>query len=329
MYRDVHIDSKDVALRNLDERISYLSGARGIDVWRWVRTLSVDQHQNYKKIMTLLTKTVNLIELDIRTIVSLAEVLATLRQCCPSLRSLKVWVNIDSHEALNQVGLFQDIKRLNITILPYLTGEMDPLTDVPSWNMPAVTRFRWEGPWTTSVHETVFVSRCRFPRLTHLEIQLAKVHADLEGIPHICRLLDAHWNITFLSILVKDGDHPSFVPFVRARTFQLFCASRCPPPTIVPLLRPEVKTLVLVFSFFTWEHGKHALSTTLWELLGQFAAQGDTPPTLEAIRLSVKEEKGKLKLVAGKDFLSALRSQALALNARGIRIFVDDDQICI
>jgi hypothetical protein len=333
MYRHVHIRNP-VALRNLDERISNIFKARGLDAWRWVRTLFVDLNQDRNKIITVLTRTVNLIEADIQTLAS-AELLVTLRERCPSLRLLKVLVDPDSREEMMQMGFFEHVKHLGIMTLRRTSNQkqpMDPSTDVLPWNMPAVTHFVWHDRVFKPLHETAFLSRCRFPHLTHLDIQLACRHAALDGIPHLCRLLDAHRNLRSLRMLVKAEWHLTIVPFVRARNLRIRCGYRCPPPALVPLLRPEVKTLELEFTRFIWERCEREITVSLCDLLTQFTAENDTRPTLEAIRLSAGDVVGKPKPrdpEDGKFLLCTLRSHVLALNARGIRIFVDDNQICI
>jgi hypothetical protein len=170
------------------------------------------------------------------------------------------------------------------------------------------------------------MSRCRFPHLTHLDIHIANPAADHDGMPHICRFVDAHRDIRSLRIDLRDDWYASIVPFVRAPTLRIRCgpSRHCPPPAFVPLLRPEVKTLELEFSSLTWEHTKHALT---WELLKQFAAEGDTLPTLETIRLSATDMDGKLKPTTDEKFLCTLRSHVFTLNERGIRVFVDDIQM--
>jgi hypothetical protein len=339
MYRNVHIDRNSMTLWGLDMRVSHLSDARGINIWRWVWSLYVDEDQSSdNEIMTLLTKTVftktvnlRLIELNILTPVR-SEHLVTLRQCCPSLRSLRIRFNPGSYGAMAQVGLFEHVQRLNIaTARPISRSQkpMEPLTDVPSWNMPAVTRFSWfdhRSPIKLS-HEAEFMSRCRFPRLTHLDIMLGNRYASLEAMRHICGLLDAHRNIRTLGIMVRDDWYPTIVPFVRAPILQITCNSRCPPRAFVPLLRPEVKTLELKLSSSTWDHEERELPTSLWELLAQFEAEDGTLPTLETIRLSANDVDGKPKPTAEEKFLHTLRFHVPALNARGIRLFVDDDQI--
>jgi hypothetical protein len=51
-------------------------------------------------------------------------------------------------------------------------------------------------------------------------------------------------------------------------------------------------------------------------------------PTLETIRLMATDLEGKPKLAkAEEEFLCILRRHALTLNARCIRVFVDDIQI--
>jgi hypothetical protein len=144
MYRHVHIRSP-VAQRSLDERISRLSEARGIDIRRWVNTLFADADQDCQTIMTLPTRTVNLIKVNIHTPVT-SELFVTLRQSCPSLRSLEITVDTETHEAMAQVGLFVQIKHLDITTVRRISTwnqPMNPLRAVPSWNMPAVTSFCW------------------------------------------------------------------------------------------------------------------------------------------------------------------------------------------
>jgi hypothetical protein len=248
------------------------------------------------------------------------------------LRSLNVWVETESHGAMAQVGLFEHVKKLRI--VPCQSASLvDPLTDEPSWNMPAVTHLWWHDSWNELIHGARFISRCRFPRLTHLDVEKFDPRGGFEGTPHICYFLDAHRSITYLRLWVRDEWQPvSIVPFVRARNLQICCFPRCPPRAFVPLLRPEVKTLGLEFNRSIWKHLGHESKTSLWELLRQFATEDDTPPTLETIRLLANDVDGP---GPGNDslreerFLRTLRSHVLRLNARGIRIFVHDDQICV
>jgi hypothetical protein len=176
MYRHVHIRSPATS-RSVDEawRISDLSAVRGIDIWRWVQTLSADFLQSSDKIMTIITKAVNLVEVNILTFASL-ELLVTLRRCCPSLRSLKIRVDPESHEVMAQVGLFEHVKQLGILSCrseSYAMRSIGPSTNVPSWNMLAVTHFYWQNPSAEASHEfAFFMSRCRFTRLIHLDIRL-------------------------------------------------------------------------------------------------------------------------------------------------------------
>jgi hypothetical protein len=80
MYRHVHTLGS-FPLRSLDEKISDLSKARGIDIWRWVQTFVAEGYYSSKDIKTLLTRTVNVVEIDISIVVS-SKFLVTLRQCC-------------------------------------------------------------------------------------------------------------------------------------------------------------------------------------------------------------------------------------------------------
>jgi hypothetical protein len=223
MYRHVHIRSP-VAQRSLDERISSLSEARGMNIWRWVDTLFVDADQDIQNIMVLPMRTVNLINVNIYTPVS-PELLVVLRESCPLLRSLEISVDTETHEAMAHVGLFQQIKHLGITTLRPISiwnRSIDPLKALPSWNMPAVTSFWWGDLWTKPAHEAAFMSRCRFPHLTHLDILLANHAADHDGIPHVCRLLDAHRDIRSLRIEVRDTWYASIV---RTPTYVIRCLS--------------------------------------------------------------------------------------------------------
>jgi hypothetical protein len=175
------------------------------------------------------------------------------------------------------------------------------------------------------------VSRCRFPHLEHLDIELANLYEDPEGMPHICRFLEAHGNIRSLRILrASSEEHMSIIPFVRAQTLHIGCRPRCPPQSWTPLLRPEVKTLELGFSSFSSEREQLALKVTLWALLTQFAAEEDTHSTLEEIHLRSTRsyDDDGLTLTTVKGFLSTLRSHILPLKAHGIRVFVDDREIC-
>jgi hypothetical protein len=322
----------------LDERISHLSKARGIDIWRWVWTVSVDQGQSSKRLMTLLTKTVNLIELEARISAS-PELLVTVRQHYPSLRSLKVLVNTDSHEAMAQVGLFEHVKHLDIRTRrsnpsrKQPTDPLDPFTDAQSWNMPTVTHFRWQDLFSSHFpHDAIFVSRCRFPHLQHLDLEIEHPHADLDGMPHICRLLDAHRNITSLRLLLKEEGHLNIIPFVRARNLWVTFRSnfRCTPRAVVPLLRPEVKNLEFEFKKYMWESSEQALTIMLLELLAQFAAEHSALSTLEKIRLrSSAGPTGSYDLAptTKEGFLRTLGSHILPLKAHGIRVFVEDCEI--
>jgi hypothetical protein len=327
MYRhvDIHIS---LTIRSIDEGISNLSQARGVDVWRWMRTFFVDIHQSSNELIPIFMRTVNLIEVDIHTRVS-SEVLVTLRQCCPSLRSLKVWIDTKSHGAMAQVGLFKHIQQLCIVTAPSVfnwTQSMDPMADVPPWNMPAVTHLCWQDPWGEQPHEASFISRCRFPHLTHLEIQLPNANIN----PHICHFLDVHRNMRSLRILGNDEWHLTIVPFSRARDLEIYCGHRpCPPRAFVRLLRPEVKTLKLELSSFYWESHGHALMTSLQELLTQFAAENDTPSTLDKIYLHVPESPALTPTTKNGLDLGALRSHIPPLNACGIRVFVGDCEICV
>jgi hypothetical protein len=336
MYRHVHIRNPKAA-RMLSERIFHLSITRNTDVWRWVWTFYEQWHETFgewhtssEATMPLLARAVNLIEIDLRTPVS-SELLVTLRQCCPSLRSLKIRVYPELHGAMAQVGLFEHVKHLNIMTIrtrSHWNLPMDPLTDVPSWNMPAVTRFCWEDHYTKFALEASFMSRWRFPRLTHLDIEFNYPYTDSEGTPHICHFLDVHRSIRSFRIHARKEWYLSILPFVRARDLQIFCVYSCPPRALVSLLRPEVRTLGLEFDSFVWKHVVNDLTVSLWELLMQFAAEDDRLPTLETIRLSTSDIEGEHQPISDEGFLCTLRSHALTLNARGIRIFVDDDQIC-
>jgi hypothetical protein len=327
MYRHVHIYDQE-NLRSLDERISGLSKARGINIWRWVRTLFTDRLDS-KKTMTIITRTVNLIEVNLETFVS-SQLLVTLRQCCPSLLSLRILHSAKLHETMAQVGLFDHVKHLTIVnpiVEPSRRRPMDPLllTGVPSWNMPAVTHFSWHDRLWLPLHEATFVSRCRFPHLQHLDICFARPDASLESVPHICRFLDAHRNITSLRMLVRNAKlHLSIVPFVRAQNLQLRGRPRCP---WVSLLRSEVKTLEVNLGNYHTE-----LDGDLWALLSQFAAEGETLPTLEKIHLHPEapgdDDDEDLALTAKEEFLRKLRSSyILPLNTRGIRVFLDDREM--
>jgi hypothetical protein len=326
MYRHVHI-RKSTNLESVNERISNLSKARGINIWRWVRTFFVDSYPDFDKITTMLTKTVDLIEVYIHTPIR-SEVLVTLRQCCPSLRSLKIWVDPESHEAMAQVGLFEHVQQMHIVTYRSETNRrqsMDPLADLPPWNMPAVTYFFWMDPWNKLPHEANFISRCRFPHLTHLDIPLASPNA----YPHMCRFLDAHRNIRSLTIQVSDEGHLNIVPFVRARNLEIYCVSRCPPRAFVSLLRPEVKTLELEFSSATWKDYNHELTTSLWDLLTQFAVEDDKLLTLEKIYLHTPEHHDLAPTTQNGLDLNTLRSHILPLKGRGVRVFVNNREICV
>jgi hypothetical protein len=166
MYRHVHIRDPSTTLRSIDEaqRISDLSTVRGIDIWRWVRSFFADFYQSSDKITTIIMKAVNLIEVDIQTFAS-SELLVTLRRSCPSLRSLKIRVDPESHEVMAQVGLFEHIKQLGIVTCrseSNLRRPMDPLTVMPSWNMPLVTHFFWhDATLAEPSHEAAtFMARC-------------------------------------------------------------------------------------------------------------------------------------------------------------------------
>jgi hypothetical protein len=317
-----------VAARMLRDRIFHVSARRDIDIGCWVRTFHEESNRSSPVTMELLMRAVNLVEFWTKIAVS-AELLVTLRQSCPSLRSLKVWV--ESYEAMAQVGLFQHIKQLAIVTCPSPLS-MDPLTGVPYWNMPAVTHFWWQDSWMRELpHGASFVSRCRFPHLTHLEIEHCHRRADLEGAPYICRLLDAHRNIKYLRLWVRNEELLHIIPSVRAPSLQIGCLDRCPPFSFVPLLRLEVKNLGLEFRSPSWERYEHQLTAGLWELLTQLASEDGTPPTLDTICLSWSQPNWEPNPKAEEKFLNlcALRSDVPILNARGICVFVRDKQICV
>jgi hypothetical protein len=217
MYRYVYIRNP-VAARMLHDRIFHVSATRNINIGRWVRTFHDGLKQSSPVTMELSMRAVNLIEF--RTMIpASAELLVTLRQSCPSLRSLKIYV--ESYEAMAQVGLFQHIKQLAIVTYPS-PSSMDLLTGVPYWNMPAVTHFWWQDSWARELpHGADFVSWCRFPHLTYLEIEHYHPRADLEGAPYICRFLDAHRNIKYLRFWVEHEELLGIIPSVRARNFQI------------------------------------------------------------------------------------------------------------
>jgi hypothetical protein len=329
MYRHVYVRSP-AASRNLHGRISDLSKTREIDVWRWVRTFIADKYQSSDEIMTILTRTINLVRVNIQTPVT-SQFLMTLRQCCPSLLSLKVWVDPESHETMIQVGLFEHITELGILTLRSAssrTQPMAPLTDVPSWNMPAVTHFGWYDQWSQWAHEATFISRCRFPHLTHLDIQLVGLYAVLEGMPYMCRLLIAHPNITSLRILVRDEHHLGIIPFVRARTLHVRCGRRCPLRELVLLLRPEVKTLELEFNDSIWRLHVHTLTSILRELFSQLAIDVERLSPLENIHLRSMGNHD-LAPTTKEGFLDSLGSYILLLKARHIRVFASDCEISV
>jgi hypothetical protein len=319
MYRHVHINNP-AAARMLSERISHLSAMRDIDIWCWVRTFHEKTTRPSEVTLALFTKAVNLIEVQTNVSIS-SELLATLRQSCHSLRSLKVWVDMVSHGAIAQMGLFQHVTQLDVVAFRSKTTlTTDPLTDVPPWNMPAVTHFRWRYSRSNKLCDAIFMSRCRFPHLTHLAITLADRSTDRNVIPHLCHLLDAHRNIISLRISVRDEYCLTIAPFVRAQNLQMACSYFCPPRAFVPLLRPEVTTLGLEFGSVNRSCENHKLTVSLSELLTQFAAEDDAPPTLDTIRLI----SGKLESEEKERLLSVVRSHAPTLSARGIRVFVHD-----
>jgi hypothetical protein len=100
---------------------------------------------------------------------------------------------------------------------------------------------------------------------------------------------------------------------------------------LVSLLRPEVKTLELELSRFHWDRADRVLMSSLRELLTQFAAEDDTLPTLERIHLlrAADDEDEDLALTTKEQFPRTLHSHILPLKARGIRVFVDDCEICV
>jgi hypothetical protein len=343
MYRHVHIWQLGT-LRKLDQWISDLSKARGIDIWRWVRTFFTDHRSQGSRFdnvhMTTLKKTVNLIEADLNIPVS-SQLLATLRQCCPLLRSLDFRVDDESHEAMAQLRLFEHVKHLGISRSPHNRrpgpSENEPvnqLADVPSWNMPAVTHFSWRDRLFHPLHEATFVSRCRFPYLQHLDISILNSLHILDGMPCICRFLDAHQTIRSFRIRALPEEHMVMIPAVRARNLLIRCDPLCPPRAWVPLLRPEVKTLELELSSFLLMHSvDQRLAVSLWDLLAQCAVDDGTqrPATLEKIHLRSEEsayddEDHDITTVEG--FSSTLRSHIHPLKARGIRVFVDGCEIC-
>jgi hypothetical protein len=329
MYRHAHIRSP-VDLCSLDERLSHISNARGIDAWRWVWTLFADRNQISNMIITVLTRAVNLIEANIKSLAS-PELLVTLRERCPSLRSLKVWVDSESHEAMAQVGLFEHVKHLSVMTRRCASNRKqltDPLTDVPSWNMPTVTRFRWDDMMSVSPNEAMFMSRCRFPHLQHLDLGVENPQADLQGMPHICRLLDVHRNITSLRLLLRYEEHLSIIPFVRARNLWVRCNPLCHPQAVLPLLRPEVKTLEVEYTRHLWERRDHTLTKILLRLLTELAVEDDTLPTLEKIRLR-STEIHDLAPTTKERYIKVLSSHIPPLKARGIRVFVQDCEVYV
>jgi hypothetical protein len=236
LYRHVHIHNH-AAARMLVKRMSHLSITRGIDTWRWVQTFREGlTGPSLSGITELFLRAANLMKLQTSIPVS-AEIFATLRHSCPSLRSLDVWAHTGSHGVMAQVGLFEHVKELRITPHPCVSSA-DLLTDVPAWNMPAVTHFWWGDTWNELPHGASFISRCRFPQLTHLNIHHTHFLLDPE---HTCRFLDAHRSIIYLRLAVKEDWQLRIVPFVRARNFQMACTSWVPSRAFVPLLRSEVK----------------------------------------------------------------------------------------
>jgi hypothetical protein len=329
MYRHVHVRGP-MAARMLEKRLSHLSTTRGTDVWRWVQTFHEHLPPKTSEVtIALFLVAINLIELQ-ATIPFSSAILMTLRRSCPSLRLLKVCVDT---RAMAQVEHFEHVTQLRI--VPHRSpSSTDALRDVPAWNMPAVTHFWWQESWNQVPHGARFLSQCRFSHLTHLDVEHYHRGVDLEGDPHICRFLDAHRNIAYLRLWVKDDRRLNIVPFVRARNFRVGCINCYPPRAFVSLLRPEVKNLELEFNGFSWEEHEQALTTSLWELLTQFAVDDDKPPTLETIhllKLTRDFDSGKRRDNPMKEepFRCTLRSHALGLNARGIRIVVDDAQICV
>jgi hypothetical protein len=330
MYRHVHIHHP-AALRSLDKWITHLSKVRDINMWRWVRTFFTDCHQSADEITSMLAKTVNLIEVSIEMAVS-SELLVTLLRHCPSLRSLEIWVDDESHEAMAHVGLFEHVKYLGITrphciYAPGAREPMNRLIDVPSWNMATVTSFSWDDHLLMPLHEATFMSRCQFPHLQHLDMSLWNPSAMLDGMACICRFLDAHRNIKSLGVMASPEEHMSIISFVRAPNVRIICHRCCPPRSWVPLLRPEVKMLELELTAFDCGRPDRALAVGLWELLSQFAAEVDTLPTLEQIHLRSGETNVDDALTTIEGFSSTLRSHILTLKARGIRVFVDGDEI--
>jgi hypothetical protein len=344
MYRHVHIWNP-AALHSLDEKISALCKARSIDIWSWVWTFFAD-HQSQSSgsddiLLTILTKTVNLIEAEIKIFVS-SQLLTTLRECCPLLRSLEIFVDAKSHEAMAQVGLFKHVKYLHIFRCPYIlrapsimTGPVSRLADVPSWNMPAVTHFSWRDRIIQPLDEATFVSRCRFPHLQHLDISIMDFETIPEGMSCICRFLDTHRNIKSLRIVAWSEQHVVVIPFVRAQNLRIYSVPRCPPPAWVSLLRPEVKSLELELSSFLLIYSAdNQLGVSLWELLAQCAAEDDTqrPATLEKIHmrsLDTGRDSDLDDIMRIEGFSSTLRSHVLPLKARGICVFVDGREICV
>jgi hypothetical protein len=323
IYRHVHIRNPEAA-RMLSDRIFHISATRDMDVWQWIRVFHEQSAQGSGVTMAFFMRAVNLIDVQSNVTVS-AELLATLRQSCPSLRALKVWVETASREAMTEVGLFEHVKQLRI--VPHPTVCLADLTDVPAWNMPSVTHFWWDDSWNNSPHEAGFISRCRFPHLQHLDITDFHSLPDLKGMPLIGVFLDAHRSIKSLKIWGQDEWHLSIVPYVRARSLQIFCRDDCPPRAFAPLLRPEVETLWLEFNPYKWERLEDEVTASLSELLTQFATENDEPSTLETICLGWLQVYRIPVPTVEERFLCALRPHVLSLNARGIRLFVDDDQV--
>jgi hypothetical protein len=151
-------------------------------------------------------------------------------------------------------------------------------------------------------------------------------YAHLEGVPTICRFLDAHRNITSFRILAVWNEwYLSIVPSVRARNLQIRCGGHYL-VDLFALLRPEVKILDMDFGQSKWGDCLAELFVSLQKLRRQFAAEDDARPTLEEIRLCpirrhIDDDSAP---TISEGFLSSLRVYTHPLKARGIRVFAGD-----
>jgi hypothetical protein len=316
MYRCVVLSTLERATA-LKQAI-FAAKARGNDTATWVRTIDLARGrlglECSNQVITILQGTSNLRELSIRGIVAPGLVEALI-QCCPSLRTLRLWVDLHDCPTMEMIGSLKNIEWLQITSrrrgVKHDNVATGPFAHIPPWTLDKLVGLDWTNSHGGTFYECAFFSRCFLPRLKTLRLCIDPKPSEM---PFLSQILTTHPGLTNLTLSIADELLTGLAPSIRCPSVLL---TPVPDAAIALLLRPEVKTLKLDLQDVHWGD-----EPRLWALLSAFASLDHSH--VEHIKLIRIDSEPAAHRTGEASFKDLLYQHILRLNRRGIRVYAGD-----